>query len=178
MMYGILASLVPLAFMALIGFAAGRNIYMGLTLPKPLRGTDSAGVCGACHYPVTRGHGQICPECGRAHADAGILTPVLAKSMRPSASSVVAGWILLLLMCYIVAISVISVVISPTSVADERLVVTIALALAGLLVLVLIGLGVWSVARRNRIFAPPPEPARADQAEPDASRAVERSDPL
>ncbi len=78
--------------------------------------------------------------------------------MRPSASSVVAGWILLLLMCYIVAISVISVIISPTSVADERLVVTIALALAGLLVLVLIGLGVWSVARRNRIFAPPPEP--------------------
>ena len=178
MMVGILASLVPLTLLGVICFAAGRTVYMGLTLPKPLRGHDSAGACGVCHYPVTRGHGQICPECGRAHAEAGILTPLLSKSMRPGLGSVVAGWILLLLMCYGLVISIVSVIIGPATSADERLVATIAIALAGLLVLLLIGLGVWSAARRNRIFAPPPDPARADQAEPDASRPGERSDPL
>ncbi|USO00074.1 MAG: hypothetical protein H6810_05270 [Phycisphaeraceae bacterium] len=151
------ASLLPAFLLFLLLYSAIRSMAHGLTLPKELRAHSAAGVCGACGYPVTWGHKAICPECGRPHAEAGILTPVLAKKMRPTAGTVVAGWTFVMLVVLGLA-SVALAVLGSAGFGD----VALAVAIAGTM-LVLLGVYIAGIVmifrRRARLFAPPP---RAD----------------
>ncbi|MBZ0171425.1 MAG: hypothetical protein K8E66_03510, partial [Phycisphaerales bacterium] len=72
-------------------------IVRGLTLPKFLRGR-ARSVCGVCHYEVTPGYRDTCPECGRPYLKGGILTRLLAKQMRPGVASILVSWTLLCLL--------------------------------------------------------------------------------
>ncbi len=107
---------INLLFPLLLGAWCLVSLIRGLVRPRRF-GVRNA--CGYCGQEVAKIASVRCPECGRAYADAGMVTPYVVARLRATTGWLLVQWSVLCFMGALVAMSVVFWVTWPSQVASS-----------------------------------------------------------